>query len=596
MTNYISEDAAYPAPRFIESDRRLRILDACPQLEAIFGRYAAAEQMPGMAYGVVVEDELVFTHTLGLANLTTQTPVAADTVFRIASMTKSFAALAVLMLRDAGRLRLDDPVAFHVPELADLSAPTGDSPAITVRHLLTMSAGFPTDDPWGDRQLYRDDAAMSALYRAGLVFAHPPGVTFEYSNLGYMLLGRVVANAGGEPFMDFVNRAILRPLGMSATVWNASDAPADRLALGYRWEDERWTPEPMLPSGGDVAAFAGLFTSVNDLARWVALFLGAWPPRSDEESSVVRRSTLREMQQVSRFYGAWLADPRLGEPAKVGASGYGLGLSIVHNGKWESVGHGGGLPGFGSHMRWSPQHGVGVIGLSNVTYGDAHSACHEALELLARASQVQPRARRPAPALSQAREAVLRFMESRDDTLADALFADNFFLDKDREHWRRDLEKLRQQHGALHPEGELIAESWLSGKWKMVGEQGWCWVFIRLSPLQPPLVQTLEVESTLPPSPEMLACAGEVARLVARPLRGQLQRICGEKAEVNALWERVRLAHALVGRCKVGEAVAGDGAGKATLRLVGGKVEANVELTLDEGGKLRDAVFRPAGG
>jgi hypothetical protein len=114
--------------------------------------------------------------------------------------------------------------------------------------------------------------------------------------------------------------------------------------------------------------------------------------------------------------------------------------------------------------------------------------------------------------------------------------------------------------------------------------------------LQPPLVQTLEVESTLPPSPEMLACAGEVARLVARPLRGQVQRICGEKAEVNALWERVRLAHALVGRCKVGEAVAGDGAGKATLRLVGGKVEANVELTLDEGGKLRDAVFRPAGG
>ncbi len=593
MTNQTSP-SSYPAPRFTDADRRSRILDVCPQLEAIFARFAAAEHMPGAAFGVVVDDELVFTHSLGVANVGTQAAATGDTVFRIASMSKSFAALAVLMLRDAGRLRLDDPAALYVPELAHLTLPTADSPAITVRHLLSMSAGFPSDDPWGDRQLYRDDAAMSALYRAGLVFAHPPDVTFEYSNLGYMLLGRVVTNAAGIPFIDFVNTRILRPLGMTATVWNAGDVPADRLALGYRWEDGAWLPEPILPSGGDVAAFAGVFTSVRDLARWVSLFLGAWPPGQDEDNGLVRRSTLREMQQVSRFYGAWLADPRLGEPTQIGAGGYGFGLSINYNGKWQSVGHGGGLPGFGSHMRWSFQHGVGVVGLSNVTYGNAHSACHEALELLVNASHVQARTYSPAPALSQARAAVLRLMASWDDALADSLFADNFFLDKDREHWRRDLEKLRQQHGALRPEGEISAASWLAGKWKMVGEVGWCWVSIRLSPTNPPLVQTLEVESTLPASPGMQTRAEELARLVARPVQRNLKRMCAARADVGALWGRVRLAHLLVGACQVGETLAGDGAERMTVRFVGDKTSAHVEIVLDEDDRLLDAVFRPA--
>src|SRR6478752_4437157 len=108
-------------------------------------------------------------------------------------MTKSFTAATVLSLRDEGRLRLDDPVGHWITHLEGWRHPAGDAPAITIRHLLTMSAGLPTDDPWGDRQqgLATDD--FGRFLAGGVSLAGPPGVRFEYSNLGYAILGRIVA-------------------------------------------------------------------------------------------------------------------------------------------------------------------------------------------------------------------------------------------------------------------------------------------------------------------------------------------------------------------------------------------------------------------
>ena len=593
-----------PPPQFQSPDRRARLLDACPRLESIFRSYADSEHMPGVAYGVIVDGELIFTHSFGVRDVASGAPLDADTVFRIASMTKSFAATAILLLRDAGMLRLDEPAATYVPELASLRYPTADAPAITVRHLLTMSAGLPQDDPWADRQFYRSDAAMSDIYRGGVSFSNPPGITFEYSNYGYMVLGRIISRVAGVPALDFIDRAILQPLGMTATVWNAAAVPPDRLAQGYRWEDDAWREEPLLPSGGDVAAFAGLFSSVRDLARWVGFFQSAWPARDEAGAGVLRRSSLersslersslREMQQAWRMDSPSVRYPGPGREATVSSGGYGYGLFSAIQGGRENVGHGGGLPGFGSHMRWAPAHGVGVVALANVTYADVHAASDDALEELLRASQVQPRTPQPAPALTSARAGILRLLHAWDDALADGLFADNFFLDLDRARWQRRLEQLRERHGALRPDGPLEAENWLRGRWHMAGERGGCWVWISLAPTLPPLVQDMEIESTLPPSPALAAAAERLAGLTAHPTRRGLARLFTAKAGFDALWDRVRLAAILCGPCTVGEVLGGDGATWATFRFIGPKGNADVELHMDGRGKLSDAIFRLA--
>ncbi|MCE7980109.1 MAG: class A beta-lactamase-related serine hydrolase [Caldilinea sp. CFX5] len=584
---------ALPVPAWPDTERHARILAACPLLEPLFRRHAEARHIPGVAYGVVVAGELLFTHSFGVRNVATGAPVDADTVFRIASMTKSFVALAILQLRDAGKLRLDEPVATYVSELATLPYPTSDSPAITVRQLLSMTVGWPQDDPWGDRQLYRTDAAMSDFYRAGVSWSNPPGVTYEYSNYAYMVLGRIITNVAGMPAIQYINQQILKPLGMTATVWNGADVPAERLALGYRWEDETWKEEALLPSGGDVAAFAGLFTSVRDLARWVALFQAAWPPRSEPENGPLRRSSLREMQRAWSFYEPVVTVPALGAVPAIVTGGYGFGLSLRHNGQWPSVGHGGGLPGFGSHMRWAPDYGIGIVALGNLTYAGVSEACVKGLELLVAKSQVQPYQRPVAPALAAARDSVLQLLQRWDSNMAETLFADNFFLDRDLAHWRRALAQLDERHGALTLDGPFVVENWLRGEWRMRGERGWCRFALTMSPTVPPRVQELEMESTLPPSVALQQAAERLVALVAQPTRRALKTLCAADVDLTARWDQVRLANILCGSGALGEVTGGDGATWVGFTFLGSKGNAKIRLTVNERGKATDLSFCP---
>ena len=132
-------------------------------------------------------------------------------------MTKSFTAMAILKLRDEGKLSLDDPVAKHIPELAKLTYPTSDSPVLTIRHLLTHSEGFPEDNPWGDRQLAQSDETLRSWLRDGIPFSTSPGTAFQYSNYGFAILGQIVAKASRQPYADYVRDNILRPLGMNSS-------------------------------------------------------------------------------------------------------------------------------------------------------------------------------------------------------------------------------------------------------------------------------------------------------------------------------------------------------------------------------------------
>ena len=152
-----------------------------------------------------------------------------------------------------------------------------------MRELLTHTAGFVTDDPWGDRQTPLPEDDFTRLLSEGVPFTRPPATAMEYSNLGYALLGRIVANVSRQPYKDFVQRTLFGPLGMTSTGYDVAQAPADRRALGYRWEDDAWKLEPTMAHGA-FGAMGGIQTSATDYAKWVAFLLSAWPPRDGADA------------------------------------------------------------------------------------------------------------------------------------------------------------------------------------------------------------------------------------------------------------------------------------------------------------------------
>jgi len=281
------------------------------------------------------------------------------------------------------------------------------------------------------------------------------------------------------------------------------------------------------------------------------------------------------------------------------SGGYGFGLAILENPKWHSVGHGGGLPGFGSYMCWAPNQGVGVIGLANVTYAGIGAACREALAVLVASGDYKAAPVTPSSALVAARAEVIGLLNQWDDERAAVLFADNFFLDMDREHRLKEVADLRAKHGTLTPSGELKAENWLRGTWRMTGERGWCDVFISLTPTVPPRVQALEIESTLPPSPALQAAADALAALTANPTRQGLRRLCAKEINFDAVWDQVRLANILCGPCTVAHVSAGDGvtAGDgekwANFRFTGPKGKTSVTIRVNGRAKATEVVFQP---
>ncbi|MEO5703647.1 MAG: serine hydrolase domain-containing protein, partial [Candidatus Limnocylindrales bacterium] len=312
----------------------------------------AAWHVPGIAYGVVLGGELIHFRGLGTLRVGEDAPPTASSVFRIASMTKSFTAATVLALRDDGLLRLDDLIADYVPELANVRPPTTDSPPITIRHLLTMTAGFPTDDPWGDRQQGLDLNEFSRLLAGGLSFAWAPGTRFEYSNTGYGILGRLITKVAGAEYREAVRERLLAPLGMDSTGYLEAEVDDARKAKGYLWRDGSYLEEPMDPYGA-LASMGGVFTTVEDLAKWVSGFLDAMPARDGPEGPhPLGRASRREMQQAMVSAGFRVTHASADAVPDIQVLGYGFGLFVVDDARFgRVVGHGGGYPGFGTNMR-----------------------------------------------------------------------------------------------------------------------------------------------------------------------------------------------------------------------------------------------------
>ena len=311
------------------------------------------------------------------------------TRFRIASMTKSFTAAAVVHIRDAGIWRLDDPISRWVPETRGLVGPTTDSPTITLRHLMTMSAGMSTDDPWGDRLLDLDPSGFRELMRSPATFAIVPGTAMQYSNYGYALLGEAIRRATQRTPQRYITDELLVPLGMTSTTW---DVPTHH---DLAWPSPRTERIVELEPAADgaFAPMGGLWSTVSDLAKWVDFFADAFPPRDGVDSVVLCRASRREMQQVHTSWPPQIDDsprgPRLYEV------GYGFGLMInEHPALGKLVNHSGGLPGYGSNMRWSVDSGTGFIGLANRTYAPMRSVTLELMETYVHSGSLAARERR----------------------------------------------------------------------------------------------------------------------------------------------------------------------------------------------------------
>lgn len=467
--------------------------------DRIFDAWRLDAHVPGVVYGVVRDGRLVHVAAYGVQDLESKRPVTPDTLFRIASMTKAFTALTVLKLRDDGRLRLDALAEEYVPELRAWNYPTEDSPRIRVRDLLSHTAGFVTDDPWGDRQTPLPDAEFSALLRAGVPFTRAPGVAFEYSNLGYALLGRIVTNVSKQPYERTIARTLLEPLGMRASGFVADAAPRERRAFGYRWENDAWRPEPTLGPGA-FGAMGGLQTSANEYAKWVAYLLSAWPPRDGADAGPVRRASVRELAQGENFARLRTRYTRGAPDPCRQASAYGKGFVAATDCELGfTLSHGGGYPGFGSHVLLLPERGVAIYAFANRTYAGPSGAVWDAALLLARAGALgSPRPVPVSAELASAYRAVgAIYAQGRIDAGGD-LLAMNVPLDRDAADWAKELARVRAAAGDCDASAPIEPDGALSGSFTWRCEHGRVKGSVLLAPTQPPRIQSLQIAPTLP--------------------------------------------------------------------------------------------------
>jgi serine-type D-Ala-D-Ala carboxypeptidase/endopeptidase len=617
-------------------------------VDAIVSGYAARGGAPAIAYGIVSGGELV--HAGGTGGRVVGGPAPdVDTVFRIASMSKSFTASAVLLLRDEGALALDDPVEKYVPELArwagtsaqadggrlpELAGPVPDR--ITLRHLLTMTAGFPTDDPWGDRQQGLPVGVFRTLLAGGVSVNWAPGTRFEYSNLGYAILGLVITAVSGMSYDDFVRVRLLRPLGMTRTGYEAAEFHGGNLALGYRRGLSGWEEVPFDPNGA-FAPMGGVLSCVRDLATWVAGFALAFPPAAGTAPAAVlvpapglpaaatsaaelgdwhpvRPASRRQMQLPQA-----LIPPSRGYPLPGGSAGgpgaYGLGLFVDEDpGLGRIVSHSGGYPGFGSNMRWHPATGTGVVALGNGTYAPMTQLTNLILDsLLARrpaayqvalapaapaaAPAAQPSSRQeggPWPETLAARAAVSHLLANWDDATADALFSENVALDRPYAERLHDIAMLRDRLGAFAdspdraPEHDTPAHC----RWFLAGQQGTTvQAQIQLNPQRPPRVQSLTL--AIPPaagSPLAKTLQEVVAWLNSGQASWPQAVPVASGADAGLLRRRLRMAAAWTGPVATGAYRAGDGAAAVTVELDGEHARALLTLLVDSSsGTLRAA-------
>jgi len=347
---------------------------ANPEIEAavaVFDAWVehrvAHEELPGVSVGLVYDQDLFWAKGYGYADLEKKTPATPSTAYRIASLTKLFTATAVLHLRDAGKLRLDDPVRDHL-DWFEIEDEHPESPVVTIRHLLTHTSGLPRelDTLYWDDMVFPDRKEFAELLSESQTIL-PREEKFKYSNVAFAVLGHVVESVSGKPYAEYVTEHVLKPLGMTGTeVLPEPDMPS--LATGYKYrkpgeprEEEPFTDKAAMAAAGNMAS------TVEDLAKFLSLQFRDGPAGAGQ---ILKGSTLREMHRAYWLSPDW-------------ASGRGLGWGLARVGDQVRIRHGGYVPGHTSSITAAPAEKFGVIVLVNAGDGAPSTIAGKAWDIVA---------------------------------------------------------------------------------------------------------------------------------------------------------------------------------------------------------------------
>jgi CubicO group peptidase (beta-lactamase class C family) len=313
-------------------------LSPSAQVDALFAPFTEGVQ-PGAAVMVIENGEVVHRAGYGYANLEGRTPIDADTAFRLASVSKQFTAMAVMLLAEEGRLAYDDPVSEYLQSLSPY-------PGVTFRHLMTHTGGLPeyydVIDTSGGMPSNADALALLGTMD-GTVFT--PGERYEYSNPGYDMLASLVAEVAGQDFPRFMRARIFAPLGMRGTLVHDHTRPeVPHRATGYAPDEsgEGYVPDDDDPLNGIVGS-GGVYSTLNDLYRWDQALYG---------ETLVSRAALEAAFTPARLNDGTAVD-------------YGFGWRIEEHDGHLRVRHGGSWVGFRTHIARCPAERFTVIILSN---------------------------------------------------------------------------------------------------------------------------------------------------------------------------------------------------------------------------------------
>ena len=355
------------------------VADGAAEFAAKLASFVKENRLYGAAAGVVHGEELAWSGGAGFADMAGRRPSRQDVLYRIASITKTFTGTAIMQLRDAGKLDLDDPVVKWVPELADCATPQTIG-GVTIRRLLSHESGLVSEPPGTDfmaEQPSYEGVVARNLERVSEIFAAvPPNAQLKYCNLGYQMLGEIVARISETPYPRYIAEQILAPLGMASTGFEPLPPElASQCAVGYsgRAFSDELAIAPSMPL---LWAEGGLWSTVSDLAKWLSFQLAAHPaPSADSvhaDSPVLAAATRREMHKPR-----YLSDEEW-------SSAWGVAFYAVRKDDVTWVQHSGGLPGFASNACFDRDSRVGAIVLVN---GDA-DASTMAMSLAARAREL----------------------------------------------------------------------------------------------------------------------------------------------------------------------------------------------------------------
>lgn len=302
-------------------------------------------EIPGLALGIVYDDQLIYSKGFGYANLETKKPATDKTLFRIASITKLFTGTAIMQLRDQGKLLLNDPVKKFLPWF-NLKNPFDNTPEVTIWHILTHTGGIPREAAfpyWTDHIFPTTEQIKETVSNQSMIFE--PETHWKYSNLGIVLLGEIVEAVSGTNYDDYIINNIFKPLGMDFSKIQIAENDPD-LAVGYLHAevDGKRVVAPFVDSKGITPA-ANISSSVEDLAKFCSL---QFSEDKNEEGQILKGTTLREMHRIQWLQPSW-------------SGGWGLAFSISKDNDKKMIGHGGWVGGYRSQLLFNTDDKAGVI-------------------------------------------------------------------------------------------------------------------------------------------------------------------------------------------------------------------------------------------